>query len=365
MSTPTTSNSSEPTGSARLPPILRPINYDLVYHRIDLVHHRFEGSVALQCTALQSLKRTAIKLHAVQLNFVKAALQPLDDESNTAVDVFQAEEFRYRLRDQTCEIAFEQDNVLKENQNYILTVDFCGVLNDQMRGLYRSTYHALDGSVRTMATTQFEPTDARRAFPCLDEPALKATFCLTVHNIPAHLQCISNTPMAATHSHFENGKTLKTVVFERTPKMSTYLLALVVGEFDGISCTSRQIVTTVYTVPGKAAQGQFCLDVAGRCLDYYQDIFQIPYPLAKSDLLAIPDFAAGAMENWGCVTYREAKILVKPNSTSESMKRGIARTVCHELAHQWFGNLVTMDYWTQVCIEKEELEGLFGRSHGM
>eukprot|EP00522_Entomoneis_paludosa_P006398 CAMPEP_0172452440 /NCGR_PEP_ID=MMETSP1065-20121228/10097_1 /TAXON_ID=265537 /ORGANISM="Amphiprora paludosa, Strain CCMP125" /LENGTH=680 /DNA_ID=CAMNT_0013204495 /DNA_START=144 /DNA_END=2186 /DNA_ORIENTATION=+ len=133
--------------------------------------------------------------------------------------------------------------------------------------------------------------------------------------------------------------------------MSTYLLALVVGHFDSVSETSNQIVTTVYTCPGKAEQGRFCLDTAVRCLDLYQDLFKIPYPLTKSDLLAIPDFAAGAMENWGVVTYREAKILVT-EQTSETLKRGIARTVCHELAHQWFGNLVTMEYWTQLWLKE-------------
>jgi puromycin-sensitive aminopeptidase len=145
-----------------------------------------------------------------------------------------------------------------------------------------------------MATTQFEATDARRAFPCADEPALKATFQLTV-TIPADMQCISNTPFSASYTTaIAPGKAVKTITFQKTPKMSTYLLALVVGEFDGISSTSNQIVTTVYTVPGKADQAEFCLATASRALELYQKLFHVPYPLTKSDLLAIPDFAAGA-----------------------------------------------------------------------
>jgi aminopeptidase N len=333
---------------ARLPVTLIPNHYDLTYERIDLVNHKFEGRVSIEGVAAKSV--SSITLHALDLQVFSATLKPQGDDAK----LFTAEEFRYHMKNQTLEMIWSEKEVLTEGSSFVLTLDFKGTLNDQMRGLYRSTFVGMDGKQHTMATTQFEPTDARRAFPCFDEPALKASFCLTV-NIPAELACISNTPIASMHTStsFQATVPTKTITFQKTPKMSSYLLALVVGpEMDGISSTSRQIVTTVYTVPGKALQGVFCLDVASRCLDLYQDLFRIPYPLVKSDLLAIPDFAAGAMENWGANFYREAKILVKPNSTSESMKRGIARTVCHELAHQWFGNLVTMEFWTQLWLKE-------------
>lgn len=250
-------------------------------------------------------KFPSIILHALDLQLVTANLTSTDEN----IPSLQAEEFRYNKRDQTCEIIFSSDCdwTWIAGKSHVLSIEFYGILNDQMRGLYRSSYVGLDGSSHTMATTQFEPTDARRAFPCFDEPALKATFCLKV-TIPRGLECISNTPTASVHTNLVGEKLFKTITYQQTPKMSTYLLALVVGEFDGISRVSGGIQTTVYTVPGKAAQGQFCLDVAVECLDLYQKLFDIPYPLAKSDLLAIPDFAAGAMENWGCVTYREAKV---------------------------------------------------------
>jgi aminopeptidase N len=333
----------------RLPSIAVPSHYDLFYKHIDLKRHTFDGTVSIRLTVPNGATewpRFSIVLHALDLNIVAAKLKRISIDHS-----WEAEEVRYVKKDQTCEIVFGSESQWVEEASYVLTVDFVGILNDLMRGLYRSTYVGLDGATHTMATTQFEATDARRAFPCLDEPALKATFTLSV-TIPSSLECISNTPSASVHTKFEKDATTKTITFQTTPKMSTYLLALVVGQFDCVSKTSGNIQTTVYTVPGKAHQGEFCLDTAVRCLDLFQELFGVPYPLGKSDLLAIPDFAAGAMENWGCVTYREAKVLVKEGATSETLKRGIARTVCHELAHQWFGNLVTMEFWTQLWLKE-------------
>ena len=317
--------------NGRLPNIAIPIHYDLFYRRIDLEAHTFEGRVVLDLTAASAVEdacKASLVLHTRELQLTEATLELLSEDGNNNEDnscqkSWKAIEFRYQLHHQTCEIVFEgasheedscSNRIWKSGKNYRLTMDFQGILNDQMAGLYRSSYTNLQGQQTTMATTQFEPTDARRAFPCLDEPALKATFQLRLQ-LPAHLQAISNTPVIASHTYAANRTgdacaMMKTVTFGKTPKMSTYLVALVIGEFDSISCTSptTKIQTTVYTVPGKAEQGRFCLDTATRCLDFLQDIYGVPYPLIKSDLIAIPDFASGAMENWGCVTYREAKV---------------------------------------------------------
>ena len=331
-----------PSTNGRLQAIGKPSFYDLSYTTIDLENHAFDGVVSIHLTALATTG-SSITLNALDLYLVSATLKGQGNSDHDSIK--QANEFRYQKQNQTVEIIFDEFT-WAQGKEYILTIFFRGVLNDLMRGFYRSTYKALDGSLTTMATTQFEPTDARRAFPCLDEPALKAVFRLTV-TVPRTLSCLSNTPPASIHTTGTN----KTITFQPTPKMSTYLLAIVVGELDSISTISNGIATTVYTVPGKAAQGQFCLDTAVKCLDLYQKLFQVPYPLSKSDLVAVPDFAAGAMENWGLVTYREAKILVT-DSTSQSTLRGIARTVCHELAHMWFGNLVTMEFWTQLWLKE-------------
>lgn len=308
----------------RLPAIAIPSHYAVTYHRIDLVAHTFEGQVVLDLTSLPIVPShsSSLVIHARELQLSGAALkeaktQNQDKEGGDCVS-FDAVEFRYQLHHQTCEIVFPPGFEWKPSTPYQLTMHFSGILNDVMAGLYRSSYVNLQNQTVTMATTQFEPTDARRAFPCFDEPALKATFQLSVQRIPAHLQAISNTPVISSHTSYyiadddDNKHLVKTVTFDTTPKMSTYLVALVIGEFDAVSCTSStsQIQTTVYTVPGKAHQGTFCLDTASRCLDFLQEIYGIPYPLRKSDLLAIPDFASGAMENWGCVTYREAKVRI-------------------------------------------------------
>lgn len=278
-----------------MPIVLKPNHYSLRYDRIDFVNFTFSGSVEIECTSAGACEDTVVKLHAIELQFLKATLRKktpgcsADEQPSPSYD---AVEFRCNYKHQTCAIVFEEKKVIDEaNADYVLSVEFSGILNDQMHGFYRSFYEGVDGKRHVMATTQFEATDARRAFPCFDEPALKASFQLTV-TIPSNLTAISNTPMSSSHTNFVDGGgggsggMLRTVAFQKTPKMSTYLLALVVGQFDGISETSNHIVTTVYTVPGKASQGQFCLDTAVRCLDFYQELYGIGYPLTKSDLVS-------------------------------------------------------------------------------
>lgn len=394
---------------ARLARFVKPRHYDIHYSSIDLYNNNFVGSVSILVEVIKSPALfqftnsnddhsddpnvdygdddgetyIGILIHALELHLDKARIeeQCIENMEASKCLFMEASNFEYSEQDQVCRIDFplrdkdfnndDEDNepFFMMHKIYKLTIDFHGQLNSNMQGLYRSTYTDPTGTNHLIATTQFEPTDARRAFPCFDEPNLKATFCLTV-TLPKQMpylsmKCISNTPITSeqtqtlSKSHTLNDSDKQQIMervicFQKTPLMSTYLLALVIGDFDVISSTSElsRITTSVYTVPGKVKQGRFCLGVASQCLDLYKDLFDVPYPLVKSDLLAIPDFAAGAMENWGCVTYREAKILVKQGSTSESMKRGIARTVCHELAHQWFGNLVTMDFWTQLWLNE-------------
>ena len=214
-------------------------------------------------------------------------------------------------------------------------------------------------NLNLVVVTQFEATDARRCFPCFDEPNLKATFQVTI-NADQGLTALSNMPVIGEGEVKVNGKTKKQYVFDTTPIMSTYLLAMAVGEFDYIQSKAvpkspkgaKPIDVRVFTLKGQSNQGQFGLDVAVKTLEFFSSYFDIAYPLPKMDLIAIPDFSAGAMENWGLVTYREIYLLYDEKTTSSSVKQRIAYVVGHELAHQWFGNLVTMDWWSELWLNE-------------
>ncbi|MFQ6028558.1 MAG: M1 family metallopeptidase [Dehalococcoidia bacterium] len=230
-----------------------------------------------------------------------------------------------------------------------LEVNFTGELNDKLRGFYRSQYVNPEGETSYLATTQFEATDARRAFPCWDEPSHKARFELTLV-IPENLIAVSNTPVA---EETEAGPGLKSVRFGETPVMSTYLLAFVVGDLTHIEQQATNNTRVgVWTTRGKEQQGQFALETSARMLSFFNDYFGIAYPLEKLDHIAIPDFAAGAMENWGAITYRETALLVDPENSSAGTRQRVAEVVAHEMAHMWFGDLVTMEWWDDLWLNE-------------
>ena len=230
-----------------------------------------------------------------------------------------------------------------------LEMRFTGILNDRLVGFYRSEYQDNEGQTRHLATTQFEPTDARRAFPCWDEPAQKAVFDVTLV-FDDSLQAISNTPIfEETHPCLG----LRSVRFGETPVMSTYLLAFVVGDLVSVEADAADGTRIgVWTTRGKENQAGFALDTSVRLLGYFNEYFGIPYPLPKLDHIAIPDFAAGAMENWGCITYRETALLVDPENSSAGTRQRVAEVVAHEMAHMWFGDLVTMEWWDDLWLNE-------------
>lgn len=249
------------------------------------------------------------------------------------------------VENETAELHFTNEVPIGEHS---LNLKFTGEISDKMKGLYRSKYTSQSGEEKYAAVTQFEATDARRCFPCWDEPAIKATFDINLI-VPPKLESLSNMPVKNTKQVGD----LICYEFERTPIMSTYLVAAVVGEYDYVEGRSADgVLVRVYTPRGKKEQGRFALEVATKVLPYYKEYFNIAYPLPKIDLIAIADFSAGAMENWGLVTYRETCLLVDPEHTSAVRKQWIALVVGHELAHQWFGNLVTMEWWTHLWLNE-------------
>ncbi len=230
-----------------------------------------------------------------------------------------------------------------------LDLTFTGVLNDKLHGFYRSTFIDIDGTTQTIATTQFEATDARRAFPCWDEPDFKATYAVTLI-VDSDLTAISNGAVMESKD-LGNGKLQ--VTFAETIPMSTYLVAFVVGPFE---LTDPVVVDGVplriASIKGKGHLTDFGLEAAAHALRYLAGYFGIAYPSDKLDHVAIPDFAFGAMENLGCVTYREMALLVDKTAASRLELARIAEVVAHETAHMWFGDLVTMKWWNGIWLNE-------------
>ncbi|MGB8847893.1 MAG: M1 family aminopeptidase, partial [Terracidiphilus sp.] len=229
-----------------------------------------------------------------------------------------------------------------------LCIHFTGILNDKLRGFYLSKTEK-----RSYAVTQFESTDARRAFPCFDEPAFKATFQVSL-TIDAGDVAISNTPIASDKDASDwvpSGKQ-HTVTFETTPKMSTYLLAFMVGDFQCTSGDQDGVKLRVCATPDKVALTPFAMNIAKFALHYYDNYFGIRYPLKKLDFIGIPDFEAGAMENFGAITFRETDLLLDPRTATFRAQRNATLAIVHEMAHQWFGDLVTMQWWDNIWLNE-------------
>jgi len=237
---------------------------------------------------------------------------------------------------------------LGEKIRGLCTVDleFEGILNDRLLGFYRSKYQQ-NGKTKYLATTQFEAADARRAFPCWDEPEAKATFEISIIT-DNKFTAISNMPIKTKKK--TGNKT--TYNFQKTPLVSTYLIYLGVGEFEYLTGKSGKIQIRVVTTKGNTSKGKFSLELGKKLLTSYEKYFGIKFPLPKLDLIAVPDFAAGAMENWGAITFRETILLYDPKTSSTRTKQFIAEVISHEIAHMWFGNLVTMKWWNDLWLNE-------------
>ena len=317
--------------SDRLCETVRPQSYTLRY-RLDFNRFRFEGT---QDTVLTTTEPASmVRMHCEDLTIAELSLK--SQETDVPVTYEQTGD----------ELHITPEQHLQPGA-YRLGVGFSGALNDELSGFYRSRYTDSRGREAFLATTQFEAPYARKAFPCFDEPDFKATFTVTL-DIPAHMIAVSNMP--AESEAVADGR--KTVGFAPTPPMSTYLLYMGAGDFDWIEEIRGKRSIRVYGVNGKSGQGTFALEVAADTLEYFEHYTGIEYPLPKLDLIAIPDFAAGAMENWGAVTFREVLLYTDEAATSLRIKKRIAEVVAHELWHQWSGNLVTMKWWDDLWLNE-------------
>lgn len=321
--------------SIRLEEHIRPINYKLILHP-DIPCSVFEGSEIIKIKVEKEVK--TITLHSKDIKIEKV-------EYKSGKYKQPSTKINYDTKKET--VTFYFKNKIKKGNGELYIV-FSGIINDRLRGFYKSKY-VLDGVDKFIATTQFEATDARRAFPCFDEPAHKAVFEVSLV-IPENHTAISNTLPIEIKKHHTG---FNIVSFAPTPIMSTYLLAFIIGEFEYIeSFTKEKVQVRVFTTPGKKNQAKFALEMAIKSLEFYNEYFDIPYPLPTLDLMAIPDFESAAMENWGAITFRETAILVDDENTSISNKQWVAIVIAHEIAHQWFGNLVTMHWWTDLWLNE-------------
>ena len=258
------------------------------------------------------------------------------------------------IDDQPAGVSFGEFDELKLSQpnlkdgNHTIHIIFSGNITDAMHGLY-PCYFTHDGVKKQLFATQFESHHAREVFPCVDEPAAKAEYDLTLVTRTG-ITVLGNMPVK---SEEENGDSL-TTTFEKTPRMSSYLLAFVIGELHKKTARTKSgVEVNVWATPAQNENTlDFALDIATRSIDFYDEYFGVKYPLPKSDHVALPDFSSGAMENWGLITYRESCLLADPELTPESSRRFIATVIAHELSHQWFGNLVTMNWWNDLWLNE-------------
>ncbi len=231
---------------------------------------------------------------------------------------------------------------------HTVTFSFSGRINEQGQGLFYAPYREQGtGAKKTMLGTQFEPTDARRFFPCWDEPSFRARFQLTAV-VPENWLAVSNMPVEK-ETKVAHGKEVR---FAMTPPMASYLNVFVAGELDTIETQSRGVQIRVITTKGKAESGRYALESSAKLLEYYNDYFGVPYPLPKLDQIAIPGGFGGAMENWGGITYFESALLFDPVSSSDDTKQDIFAVIAHEMAHMWFGDLVTMAWWNNLWLNE-------------
>ena len=310
---------------------VKPINYSLTFEP-DLEKFVFDGTEVI--TAVCTARTGKITMNCAELDILSCRVE----SEGRPVGCTHATD------DPQEDLTISLDEKIKGPVT--ISIGFRGTLNDRLLGFYRSRYEQ-DGTTRYLATTQFEAADARRAFPCWDEPMAKATFEISIV-ADKRLSAISNMPVTSKKNLGD--RTMHR--FAKTPVMSTYLVYLGVGEFEYLTGRAGKTRIRVVTTKGNKSRGRYSLNLGKKLLSSYEEYFGIEYPLPKLDLIAMPDFAAGAMENWGAITFRETILLYDPKTSSTRTKQFIAEVISHEIAHQWFGNLVTMKWWNDLWLNE-------------
>ncbi|NXL72438.1 AMPN Aminopeptidase, partial [Leptocoma aspasia] len=351
--TTTTPAPNNPWNRWRLPSTLKPEFYEVSLQPFlkpdanNMYIFKGNSSVVFMCEEATNL----ILIHSKKLNYTMqgsfhATLQAEDGGKTPAIT-------RTWLETPTQYLVVQLGAPLQQGQRYRLSSSFTGELADDLAGFYRSEYTDDSGNKQVVATTQMQAADARKAFPCFDEPAMKANFTVTLIH-PSDYKAISNMPVKNTWQQVIDEESWNVTEFDTTPRMSTYLLAFIVSQFSYVQNNSQTPLIRIWGRPKAIDEGQgdYALKVTGPILTFFEEHYNTSYPLPKSDQVGLPDFNAGAMENWGLVTYRENSLLFDANYSSIGNKERVVTVIAHELAHQWFGNLVTLRWWNDLWLNE-------------
>ncbi|CAD7684696.1 unnamed protein product [Nyctereutes procyonoides] len=325
----------------RLPDFISPVHYDLEVKPL-LQEDTYTGSVAISVNVSAPTRHLWLHLRETRLT----QLPELQAPSGAQVQVRRC--FEYKKQEY---VVVEAEQELAPSTGlgtYLLTLRFAGWLNGSLVGFYRTTYEE-NGQIKSIAATDHEPTDARKSFPCFDEPNKKATYNISIIH-PKEYKAVSNMPVEKEESMDDKWKR---TTFQKSVPMSTYLVCFAVHQFDYVQRTSKKgIPLTIYVQPQQKHTAEYAANITKIAFDYFEEYFAMDYALPKLDEIAIPDFGTGAMENWGLITYRETNLLYDPQESASSNQQRVASVVAHELVHQWFGNTVTMEWWEDLWLNE-------------
>lgn len=340
-----------------LPKNVKPLHYDIQIYDIDIKKFTFNGKVSIDFAVVEATKQIQVNFKDMEIQEAKVTLE----QAKTHAE-FSVESIEHDIDAEVATFHLTEEISPSLCHSLTLSLTYAGKILDNMAGFYRSRYKDDEGNDAIQLSTQFEACDARRAFPCCDEPNLKATFQIHLA-VPEQWTALSNMPIQSSKSLQDGKKSgsltdIKVVTFEKTPVMSTYLAAWAIGDFEYIeaftnkSYGGKKLPVRVYTTKGLKEQGRLGLESAIKIIDYFSEIFEIDFCLPKLDLIAIHEYSHGAMENWGLIVYRTTALLFDPATSDSQFKTRVVYVVAHEIAHQWFGDLVTMDWWEELWLNE-------------
>ncbi|XP_046874373.1 glutamyl aminopeptidase [Hypomesus transpacificus] len=329
----------------RLPTYVKPVHYNL-HLEPDLTTDLYTGSVSINLEVTQPTRYLWLHIRETFVNNIpKLVLKNGQDQKDVTVKSC----FEYKPQEYVVVETVEELAATKPGEVYVLTLDFQGWLNGSLVGFYKVTYEE-NGATKKIAATDHEPTDARKSFPCFDEPNKKATYKISITHDNSYT-ALSNMPVEGTPQILPGNK-LRTSFLNSVP-MSTYLVCFAVHQFSYVERnSSRGIPLRIYAQPLQIKTAEYAADTTKVIFDYFEEYFNMSYSIPKLDKIAIPDFGTGAMENWGLITYRETNLLYDENESSSYNKQRVASVIAHELVHQWFGNIVTMDWWDDLWLNE-------------